>query len=126
MESAYFKYSSTLEIGSRKDNFKTPFVSLFTTSALFSLVIIVFSAPLAGAMNVPPEYDFIVLYAAGILAFDALAIIPFASLRMERKAVKFAALKFTNILVNVGMNVVLLVGFHMGIKGIFISGLTAS
>src|SRR5260221_11746056 len=91
MESAYFKYSSTLEIGSREDNFKTPFVSLFTSSALFSLVIIAFSAPLAGEMNVPPEYDFVVLYAAGILAFDALAIIPFAALRMERKCFKFAA-----------------------------------
>jgi O-antigen/teichoic acid export membrane protein len=126
MESSYFKYSSTLEIGSREENFITPFASLFASSVVFSLIIIVFSAPLSGAMNVPPDYGFVVFYAAGILAFDALAIVPFASLRMERKAFKFAALKFTNIIVNVGMNVVLLVGFHMGIKGIFISGLTAS
>ncbi len=126
MESAYFKYSSTLEIGSREDNFVTPFISLFVSSAAFSLALASFAPALAAAINVPAEYDYVVYYAAGILAFDALAIVPFASLRMERKSAKFASLKFTNIIVNVGMNVLLLVKFHLGVKGIFISGLAAS
>jgi O-antigen/teichoic acid export membrane protein len=126
MESAYFKYSSTLEIGTPKENFTTPFISLLASSAFFSLMIIACASPLAGAMNLPAEFNSIVYYGAGILAFDALAIIPFASLRMERKAVQFASLKFLNIAVNVGMNVALLVGLHMGVEGIFISGLTAS
>src|SRR5260221_2270526 len=39
MESAYFKYSSTLEIGTADQNFSTPFVSLFTSS-LFVFIII--------------------------------------------------------------------------------------
>src|SRR6267142_1899692 len=37
MESAYFKYSSTLELGSEKQNFSTPFLSLLGTSIVFSL-----------------------------------------------------------------------------------------
>src|SRR6266571_617266 len=36
MESAYFKYSSTLEIGTPEQNFTTPFLSLFGTSICFS------------------------------------------------------------------------------------------
>ena len=31
LESAYFKYSSTLELGSKKENFSTPFISLIIT-----------------------------------------------------------------------------------------------
>jgi O-antigen/teichoic acid export membrane protein len=126
MESAYFKYSSTLELGTPKENFTTPFTSLLASSLFFSLLIVAFASPLAAAMNLPPGFNSIVYYAAGILAFDALGIIPFATLRMERKAVQFASLKFFNIVVNVGMNVALLVGLHMGVEGIFISGLTAS
>src|ERR1041385_1796871 len=126
MESAYFKYSSTLELGTPKENFTTPFAALLASSIFFSLLIAAFASPLAAAMSLPPGFNSIVYYAAGILAFDALAIIPFATLRMERKAVQFASLKFVNIVVNVGMNVALLVGLHMGVEGIFISGLTAS
>src|SRR5882762_640428 len=89
MESAYFKYSSTLEIGSGGDNFTTPFASLLTSSLVFSWTIAALASPVAGAMSLPPEFTRIVYYMAAILAFDALAIIPFASLRMERKARQF-------------------------------------
>ena len=126
MESAYFKYSSTLEIGTGRENFTTPFSSLFASSLFFSWAIAGFASPVAGAMSLPPEYGRIVYYMAAILAFDALAIVPFASLRMEHKARQFATLKFVNIIVNVVMNIVLLVTLHAGIEGIFISSLTAS
>src|SRR6267143_203280 len=126
MESAYFKYSSTLEIGTGKENFTTPFTSLFASSLFFSWAIAALASPVAGAMSLPPEYGSVVYYMAAILAFDALAIIPFASLRMEHKARQFATLKFLNIIVNVVMNIVLLVTLHSGIEGIFISSLTAS
>ncbi len=126
MESAYFKYSSTLEVGTEKENFSTPFLSLTATSVLFSVLIFVCASPVAGLMSLPDQYSSIVLYAAGILAFDAMAIIPFASLRMERKAKKFALIKFVNIAVNVCMNILLLVVMRKGIEGIFISGFVAS
>ena len=126
MESAYFKYSSTLEIGSERENFSTPFLSLLASSALFSAVIVLLASPAADAIRLPASYRSVVLYAAGILALDAIAIIPFASLRMEHKAGRFAAIKFLNILINVVMNILLLVVFRMGVEGIFISGLVAS
>src|SRR5258708_37271716 len=37
LESAYFKYSSSLEIGNSKENFTTPFLSLVFSSILISL-----------------------------------------------------------------------------------------
>jgi O-antigen/teichoic acid export membrane protein len=126
MESAYFKYSSTLEIGSRKENFSTPFVSLFGSTVLFSILILGLSAPIAGLMNVPVRFGVVIPLSAGMLAFDALAIIPFASLRMEHKAGYFASVKSLNIIINVGMNCLLLLVFKMGVTGVFISGFVAS
>lgn len=126
METAYFKYSSSLEIGTPAEIFSTPFLSLAASSIVFSAFLALASPWIAPAIGLPAGHHTIVLYTAMILALDAAAIVPFAALRHERKAVAFAAVKFTNIVVNVGMNILLLVGFRQGIEGIFLSGIAAS
>lgn len=126
MESAYFKYSSTLEIGNAKENFSTPFTSILITTAILSAATLGTSRFIADAMFLPEDYYAIVGYAVGMLAFDALALIPFASLRMERKARLFATIKVVNIVINVALNVILLIVLQMGVVGIFISGFVAS
>ncbi len=126
MESAYFKYSSTGEIGTPRQNFSTPFISLCATSLLLSGALAAL-APAAGRwMAIPPGHGSIVPYTAGILFLDTLAIVPFASLRMDRKPFLFASLKVLNIGVNVACNLVFLLVFHAGVEGIFMSGLIAS
>jgi len=126
MESAYFKYSSTGEIGTPRQNFSTPFLSLCATSLVLSGGMTIL-APLAGRwMSIPPGHGPIVEVAAGILLLDTLAVVPFAVLRMERKAALFGTLKVLNIVVNVVCNLVLLLHFHAGVEGIFLSGLIAS
>ena len=126
MESAYFKYASTKELGTAKQNFSTPFLSLFLSSAAFSSVLVIGSPLIATAIAIPQGLSSIVEYAGWILLFDTLAIIPFASLRMERKAKFFSLLKFSNILINVASNLVLLLVFKKGVEGIFLSNLLAS
>jgi O-antigen/teichoic acid export membrane protein len=126
MESAYFKYSSTGEIGTPRQNFSTPFVSLCATSLALSGLMAAFSPAVSSWMSIPAGHGVIVMYTAGILLLDTLVIVPFASLRMERKPVIFASLKVLNIAVNVGCNLVLLLVFHAGVEGIFLSGLIAS
>lgn len=126
MESAYFKYSSTLEVGTARENFSTPFISLLVTSALFSGILSFFAPGLARLADLPSNSAVVVTYTAGILFFDTIALVPFASLRMEGKAKLFAILKFVNIAVNVAANLVLLLVFHAGVVGIFLSGLIAS
>jgi O-antigen/teichoic acid export membrane protein len=126
MESAYFKYSSTGEIGTPKENFATPFISLLVTSALISGIIAAASTPLSDVLRLPQDGSTIVLYAAGILFLDALALIPFAALRMQGKAWQFASLKFLNIAVNVSCNLFFLLVLHKGVEGVFLSGLIAS
>ncbi len=126
MESAYFKYSSTLEIGSKKQNFSTPFFSILFSSFIFSVLIISLAKPIELAIDIPEIFSRIVIYSAIILFFDALSIIPFALLRQSGKAKIFAGIKIINIVINVTLNVVLLIHFKLGVEGIFISGMAAS
>lgn len=126
MESGYFKYSSTLEIGTQKENFSTPLLLLVVSSTLFSLLMAAAAAPIAAGLGLPAPLTPIVYCASGVLAFDALAIIPFAALRTEHKPRLFASIKVVNIVITVVMNIILLVGLRTGVIGIFVSNLVAS
>jgi O-antigen/teichoic acid export membrane protein len=126
MESAYFRYASALEIGDRKQNFSTPFLSIFLTSLILSSFIHLFSAPIASLIGIGTGYASLVRYAAWILFFDALSVIPFASLRLKNRAKLFAAIRILSITANIVLNVVLLLKFRLGVEGIFISGFASS
>jgi len=126
MESAYLRYASSLEIGDRKENFSTPFISIFLTSLIFSLLIHLLSNEIANIIDIPREFSICVRYSAWILFFDAICIIPLAHLRLESRALTFSTIKIINITVNVALNILLLLKFKLGIYGIFISGLVSS
>jgi len=126
MESAYFKYASTKELGSERQNFSAPFISLCVSSALFSAILVAVAPSASRWMGVPPADASVVPLSAGILFLDTVALVPFASLRMQQKALLFGALKILNIVVNVAANLILLLHFHAGVEGIFLSGLIAS
>lgn len=98
METAFFRFSETEE---RKDRvFNTAMLSLIVSTAFFLLMSNVFSTKLAVWIKYPdhPEY---VIWFAWILGLDALSWIPYASLRAQNKAVRFATIKLINILTNV-------------------------
>jgi O-antigen/teichoic acid export membrane protein len=126
MEASYFRYASSLEIGDVKDNFSTPFFSIAATAVIFSGLLYGFAASAAPLFQIDAGYYRIIRYAAGILFFDALMIVPFASMRLERKAKLFASLKIVNIVSNVVFNIVTLVVFRWKVEGIFFSGLASS
>ena len=126
MESAYFRYASSLEKGDPKEKFSTPLISIAITSTLFSSLIIAFAVPLTHVFLISENFYRILYYSAGILFFDALVIVPFASLRMARRPKFFAALKIVNIASNVAFNIVSLLWLKWGVEGIFLSGLASS
>lgn len=68
----------------------------------------------------------LVRYAIGIVALDALAAIPFALLRMERRARTFALLRVLVVTLNVGLNVLFVVLWHWGVEGVMLAGLASS
>ncbi len=126
MDAAFLKYFSVAKKEDERDIFSTPYLFVVFTSFLFSLVLLVFRTDLAAAMKVPEHYWHLLYYMVFILFFDTLSLIPFAHLRLQRKAGKFAAIKITNISVNLIANIVLVWGYRFDIDAIFISNLVAS
>ncbi len=126
MDAAFMKYTSVAEGEEKKNTFSTPFIFVTFTSVLFSLVFYVFLNPISSAMNLPSNFSYLLIYVVMILFFDTLALIPFNSLRLERKTYKFATIKIINIVINLGLNLVLILVYNFGIEAIFISNLVAS
>ena len=123
-ESGYFRFASSNEIGSEKQNFSHPFFTIMLNSAALSGIILLFSGSITSLVNIKDPS--IVIYTAFILFFDALALVPFAYLRLKNKAKVFAAIKLVNICVNVGLNLVLILVLKYGLVAVFISNLAAS
>lgn len=101
METAFFKFAQ--DDGQKERVFSTVVGSLLCTSTLFILLCTIFSQPIADWLrySTHPEY---VRWFAIIIGVDALTSIFFAHLRFQNQALKFAAVKLTNILVNVFFN----------------------
>jgi len=125
-EIAYMRYVSTLEIGDRKQNFSTPFLSLLVSSVALSTVIHISSPLIAVWIGIPAADAVLIRYAAWILCFDTLAVVPFASMRMDQQPKTFAAMKLFNISLTVVLNLVLILVFHMRAEGVFVANLIGS
>lgn len=123
-EAGYFRFASSNEIGTEKQNFSQPFFMIALNSLLFSSLILIFHSAIAGLTGVKDES--IIIYSAFILFFDALSLIPFAYLRLKNKAKIFASIKLVNICINVALNLVLILVYKFGLEAVFISNLAAS
>lgn len=123
-EAGYFRFASAKEVGDEKQNFTHPFFLITINSLVISGLILIFHSSIAALIGVKDES--IVIYSAFILFFDALALIPFAYLRLKNKAKVFASIKLINITVNVTLNLVLILIFKFGLEAVFISNLAAS
>ncbi len=126
LEQGFFKFASTKELGTQKQNFSLPFFAILVNSAIFSIIIIMLSGSVPGLWILKGTSTTIIRYTAVILFFDALVLVPFARLRLDGKPKHFAAVKIVNIVVNVAMNLVLILVYKMGLEAIFISNLISS
>jgi O-antigen/teichoic acid export membrane protein len=126
MEPAYMRFVSSLERGDKKQNFSVPFFSLLATSLVFSLLIHDHAVFLGGLIGVDAAHSGLIQMAGWVLCFDALSVIPFASLRMEQRAKTFASLKMVNITLNLVLNLILILVLHMHAEGVLLANLAAS
>lgn len=125
MDVAYMKFAS-LEKENSNSFFSLSFLSVLITSVLFSSLILFAKNPILVYLNASESYNYIVYLIAPIILLDALTVIPFANLRLQRKAKKFATIRFFNIIINVTTNIILFVFLQMKLEAIFISNLVAS
>lgn len=106
MESAFFRYGTPAD--DRQRAFGSGMISLLASTAIITLLLMVFAQPVADLLEYPQHPEYIRWFTL-ILAFDCLAELPFARLRLEQRPKRFVAIKLINIGVNIGMNLFWLV-----------------
>lgn len=108
METGYFRFANKEE--NAAVTFSSGFISLFSTTVLFWILILAFLTPLSRFLQVSDHKEYILLLAA-TLGLDAITALPFAKLRLENKAFRYAGLKLINIGINLGINLIFLLLF---------------
>ncbi len=102
METTYFRFSADSKYD-KNTIFNTAFFSLIITTSLFLIVVFTNITNISSLINYESNPQYIIWFSL-IVSFDAITAIPFAKLRQENKALKFALIKIGNILVNIGFN----------------------
>ena len=103
METAFFRFFNSDE--RKKTLLSTSAISLLLTSTMVLVTGYIFRQDLSSLIHIDADYIVLVLW---ILFFDALVIIPFAYLRALGKTIKYTVVKLTNVILNLGLNIVLL------------------
>lgn len=126
LDGAYLKYATGLKGQELKNKFSTSFNSLIISSLVISMIIILNGNFCADFILLEGDYSYLILSVVGILFFDSITNIPFVHLRLQRRPLKFAVIRTLNILCNITLNIVLIIGYNFGIEAIFYSNLAAS
>lgn len=101
METTFFRFAESEEDKSRV--YSTSLIALLTTSSVFIILTMLFSGELATVIRYSSNREYIIYFGL-IIGLDAFMSIPFASLRQQRRAFRFASLKIINVVVNISLN----------------------
>ena len=67
------------------------------------VLLCIFISPVSEAMNMSANPDYVIMLALTV-AIDAFTAMPFAYLRYQNRAMRFAVVRLINIGVNIGLN----------------------
>lgn len=101
MESAYFWFARKEE--DRQQYYNLVLSAVILVSIFFSGSIFLFAEEVASFIHYPKDV-IVVRWMSVIMAIDGIVSIPFARLRLEKKAKKFVGARVFNILMNIGLN----------------------
>lgn len=124
LESAYLKYAAA-QPAARPAVFSTATWSLLGSSVVLSLLMLAVQRSVGALIGLEAPWP-VLGYAALILVLDTLAVVPLAELRLQNRAWTFAAVRLVNIGVNVGLNLVLILGLGWGVEAVFVANIAAS
>jgi O-antigen/teichoic acid export membrane protein len=109
METAFFRFynqedSSNSELAkhNKKSVVSTAMISLLGSTLAFLAVALLFRNQLSALTEISIDY---LIYTIWILVIDTLTVIPFAKLRAESRPTKYAVIKISNVVINLGLNV---------------------
>ena len=106
METAFFKFFN--EEKDKDAVFKNGFITIIGLNVLFLILLLFFNQSIADVMLYSEHNEYIILLGI-IVCIDAISALPMAKLRSEQKALRFSAIHFTSIGVNIGLNLILMI-----------------
>jgi len=127
METAYFRFA-TKPGADEKRVFNVAQTVVVSISTLFSLSFIFFASSFAHLLDVSRHENYIV-WLSLIMFIDNVVSIPFARLRLQKKATAFAFFRISNVVILTGLNLYFLYVIfdpQIGISYIFIANLIAN
>ena len=104
METTYFRFTNKTHEDSMHI-YSTSLISVGTVSLAFVILVLLFITPLSEVMGYSDHPSYVWVMAITV-AIDAFLCIPFAYLRQQKKAIKFASLKLLNIAVSILLNII--------------------
>jgi O-antigen/teichoic acid export membrane protein len=127
METAYFRFA-TREGFTERDAYNLTQTIVVAISLPLTIVLVVFSEGASALINLEANSN-LIIWLALIMFTDAIVAIPFARLRLQKKALLFAVGKITNIVLLVGLNFYFLLLAYdqsVGIGYVLIANLAAN
>jgi O-antigen/teichoic acid export membrane protein len=121
MESAYFRFA-TRQGTDRRQLYDQVLSLLLVSSLVLSGLLMLLSPALASVLHYPGREKYLI-WLALVMGIDAVTAIAFARLRLENKARKVAAVRFINILLNVGLSLFFIVLCPDILAGKYLTGL---
>ncbi len=103
METGFFRFANHDRWQDPKQVYSNTLISVGASSLAFLIAITAFAPSIADILHSDGHSYYIMLMGATV-AIDAFSSIPFAYLRYQRKALRFATLKFINIGLTIGLN----------------------
>ena len=107
METTFFRFINKTEDDPMRV-YSTVLVSVGVSSLLFVIAVFALLPQIAGFMKYPDHPDWVVVMFVCV-AIDAFKCIPFAYLRYQKRAIKFACLQLVNIILNIILNLTYLI-----------------
>jgi len=102
METAFFRFA-TKEGADQKKVFNLAQTCVLIISIPLSVLFIVFNTSIATALKIGTHPEFIT-WLTLVMLVDAAVAIPFARLRLQKKAIQFATAKILNVVILIGLN----------------------
>lgn len=107
METTFFRFINKTEDDPMRV-YSTVLVSVGVSSLLFVIAVFALLPQIAGFMKYPDHPDWVAVMFVCV-AIDAFKCIPFAYLRYQKRAIKFACLQLVNIILNIILNLAYLI-----------------
>ena len=107
METTFFRFINKTEDDPMRV-YSTVLGSVGVSSLLFVIAVFALLPQIAGFMKYPDHPDWVAVMFVCV-AIDAFKCIPFAYLRYQKRAIKFACLQLVNIILNIILNLTYLI-----------------